>query len=60
MMTTMSLPATDEILDAAEHLPYGATLIVPEVSWDAALLIPEVWRYDGRTVQIRVDRDEVR
>jgi hypothetical protein len=30
----MSLPATDEILDAAEHLPNGAVLIVPEVSWD--------------------------
>jgi Uma2 family endonuclease len=30
----MSLPSTAEIFDAAEHLPDGATLIVPEVSWD--------------------------
>jgi Uma2 family endonuclease len=33
-MTPMSLPATNEILDAAEHLPAGTTLVVPEVAWD--------------------------
>jgi Uma2 family endonuclease len=25
---------TDDILDAAEHLPGGAILVVPEVGWD--------------------------
>ena len=33
-MTAMSLTTTGEILDAAEHLPEGATLIVPQVAWD--------------------------
>lgn len=33
-MALMSLPLTDEIVDAANHLPDGATLMVPEVSWD--------------------------
>jgi Uma2 family endonuclease len=33
-MTPMSLPATGEILNAAEHLPVGATLVVPQVPWD--------------------------
>jgi Uma2 family endonuclease len=33
-MTTMPLQTTDEILDAVEHLPDGATLIMPQVSWD--------------------------
>lgn len=30
----MSLQTESEILEAAEHLPDGATLIVPQVSWD--------------------------
>jgi Uma2 family endonuclease len=30
----MLLPTTDEILDAAEHLPHGAMLVMPRVSWD--------------------------
>jgi Uma2 family endonuclease len=30
----MSVPLTDEIVDAANHLPLGATLLVPMVSWD--------------------------
>ena len=33
-MTPMNLQATGEILHAAEHLPGGATLIVPQVAWD--------------------------
>ena len=33
-MTSMNLQATDEILQAAEHLPGGATLVVPQVAWD--------------------------
>ena len=33
-MTSMSLPATHEILDATEHLPGGATLVVSQVAWD--------------------------
>jgi Uma2 family endonuclease len=33
-MALVSIPLTDEILDAANHLPVGATLVVPEVSWD--------------------------
>jgi Uma2 family endonuclease len=33
-MTPMSLVATNEILDAAEHLPAGTTLVVPEVEWE--------------------------
>jgi len=30
----MNLSHADEILDAAEHIPEGATLIVQQVSWD--------------------------
>lgn len=33
-MPTMLLPNTDEILDAAQHLPDGAMLVMPRVSWD--------------------------
>ena len=33
-MTPVNLPATSEILFAAEHLPDGATLVVPQVAWD--------------------------
>jgi len=33
-MTTVPQLTTDEILDAAEHLPGGATLVMPQVSWD--------------------------
>ena len=33
-MTLMSLRRTDEILDATEHLPCGAMLVLPQVSWD--------------------------
>lgn len=33
-MTSMHLAGTAEILDAAEHLPSGASLIVPQVAWD--------------------------
>lgn len=33
-MTSMNLQATGEILHATEHLPGGATLIVPQVAWD--------------------------
>jgi len=30
----MGLPSTSEVLDAIEHLPDGATLVLPQVSWD--------------------------
>ena len=33
-MTSMSLPTTSEVLDATEHLPNGATLVVHQVTWD--------------------------
>lgn len=33
-MTSMNLQATGEILRAAEHLPWGATLVIPQVAWD--------------------------
>ena len=33
-MAPMTLPLTHEILDSMEHLPIGATLVVPQVSWD--------------------------
>lgn len=33
-MTTMPLQTTDEILHAVKHLPDGATLIMPQVSWN--------------------------
>ena len=33
-MTSMGLPTTSEVLDAIEHLPGGATLVLPQVSWD--------------------------
>lgn len=33
-MTTMNPRATGEILRAAEHLPDGAMLVVPQVAWD--------------------------
>src|SRR5437016_5848331 len=34
IMTSMALPITSEILDATEHLPEGATLVIPQVTWD--------------------------
>src|SRR5436190_13235061 len=34
IMRSMNLSAADEILDAADHIPFGATLIVQQVSWD--------------------------
>ena|SRR5436190_11675473 len=33
-MRAMSLGATTEIVDAVEHLPNGATLVVHEINWD--------------------------
>jgi Uma2 family endonuclease len=33
-MTSMTLPSTSEILDATGHLPEGATLVIPQVTWD--------------------------
>jgi Uma2 family endonuclease len=33
-MALVSLPTTNEILDAANHLPIGATLLVPGITWD--------------------------
>ena len=33
-MASMSLPTTSEVLEAAERLPGGATLVIPQVSWD--------------------------
>jgi Uma2 family endonuclease len=33
-MTSMSLPTIDEVLDATEHLPQGASLVIPQFSWD--------------------------
>jgi Uma2 family endonuclease len=33
-MARMSVPHTTEILDAIEHLPGGATLVVPQFSWE--------------------------
>jgi Uma2 family endonuclease len=33
-MTSVSFPDTLEILEAAEHLPGGAALVVPAVPWD--------------------------
>ena len=33
-MTSVTLPITSEILDATEHLPVGATLVIPQVTWD--------------------------
>jgi Uma2 family endonuclease len=38
----MSLPTTSEVLEATEHLPGGATLVVHQVTWDDyELLLPE-------------------
>jgi Uma2 family endonuclease len=34
ILRSMSLPAASEILDATEHLPEGAALVVPQVTWD--------------------------
>jgi Uma2 family endonuclease len=33
-MTPMGLLTTSEVVDATQHLPYGATLVLPQVSWD--------------------------
>jgi len=33
-MPSMSIPTAAEVLDATEHLPYGATLVLHQVSWD--------------------------
>ena len=34
IITPMTSRVTDDILDATEHLPDGATLVVPQVVWD--------------------------
>ena len=34
-MISVNLRATPDILDAAEHLPDSATLVVHQVEWDA-------------------------
>lgn len=58
IMTSM-VPTTSEVLDATEHLPYGATLVLPEVSWDDyELLLDELAErhlrvtYDCGTLEI--------
>ena len=33
-MRSMSLPTVSEIVDAAEHLPNGASLVVHQLEWD--------------------------
>jgi Uma2 family endonuclease len=33
-MRLMNVPTTDDVLDAAEHLPFGATLVIHEFGWD--------------------------
>ena len=33
-MTPMSLQATGKILRATEHLPAGATLVIPQIAWE--------------------------
>jgi Uma2 family endonuclease len=33
-MRFMSLPTVEEIVDAGEHLPSGATLIIDQITWD--------------------------
>src|SRR5881394_667449 len=40
-MRFMSLPTVEEIVDAGERLPIGATLIVDQVSWDDYELLVE-------------------
>jgi Uma2 family endonuclease len=34
IMRSMSFPTAAEIVDAGEHLPNGATLVIDQVSWD--------------------------
>jgi Uma2 family endonuclease len=55
----MSPPTPSEVLDATEHLPNGATLIVPQVTWDDyELLLDELGErhlrvtYDCGTLEI--------
>ena len=40
-MTPMSLQTIDEILDAIEHLPRGASLVIPQVDWEDYELLLE-------------------
>jgi Uma2 family endonuclease len=58
-MASMGLPTTSEVLDATEHLPDGAALVFPQVSWDDyELLLDELAErhlrvtYDCGTLEI--------
>jgi Uma2 family endonuclease len=58
-MTFMEFPTTKEVLDATEHLPGGATLVLHQVSWeDYELLLAEFAErhlratYDAGTLEI--------
>jgi Uma2 family endonuclease len=59
-MTPMGLLTTSEVVDATQHLPDGATLVIPQVSWDDyELLLGELSdrphlrvTYDCGTVEI--------
>jgi len=40
-MRAISLEATAEVVNAVEHLPKGATLVIHEFSWDDYERLPE-------------------
>jgi Uma2 family endonuclease len=43
IMRSVSYPTVDEIVDASEHLPNGATLVIDQVSWDDYELLLEAF-----------------
>jgi len=42
-MRGVSYPTVDEIVEASEHLPNGATLVIDQVSWDDYVLLLEAF-----------------
>jgi Uma2 family endonuclease len=47
---------TTEYLDAIEHLPEGATLVVPQVSWDDYERLVEELQEEGMHVRVSYDQ----
>jgi hypothetical protein len=51
-MTSVN-PAIREVLEATEHLPNGASLVVPQVSWDDYELLVE--EFNERNLRVSYD-----
>src|SRR5262245_21788587 len=50
---------TADYLDAIEHLPQGAILVIPQVSWTVYERLVEELQEEGRHVRVSYDRGRV-